>query len=144
MFNDRLLAPCWGHVHDLERLARASPTIDNLDSKFVALQAHLRQLYLSMPTVFNTGLIQAIKNCTEVREKNIQRDTRVLTDDKDFIVGNFYFAKDGVFQVVALDPFPKIYPALYPPCNTLYFKQWMWEQGSILDRRQQATVHIVL
>lgn len=126
--NQRVHARCVAHARSLEQLATASIEIDGATAKFDSLQEHLRHLYSCRPAAFDSFLIKLIKGCTAVGVKTVQLSNSISPDDKSFVVGHFYLAKAGAFQVVTLDPYPKIVPDIYPKCKTPYFKNWMWEE----------------
>jgi hypothetical protein len=126
--DQRVHARCVAHTRALEQLATASIEIDGVAEKFDSLREHLRRMYQCRPTAFDPSLIELIKECTAVGAKSIPLNSSISPDDKSFVVGHFYLAKAGMFQVVALDPYPRIVPDVYPTCNTPYFKQWMWEE----------------
>lgn len=126
--SQRINARCVEHARSLEQLAAASIEIESVVEKFDSLREHLRRLYSCSPSAFDPFLIKMIKACTAVGVKKVKLNDKISSDDKLFVVGHFYLAKTGVFQVVALDPYPKITPNLYPKCKTPYFNNWMWEE----------------
>jgi hypothetical protein len=127
-FDQRIHARCAAHARALEQLATASIEIDGVAAKFDLLREHLRRLYSCHPAAFSSSLIELIKGCTAAGAKTFQLNNCISTDDKSFVVGHFYLAKAGIFQEVAVDPYPKIAPDVYPKCKTPYFKKWMWEE----------------
>jgi hypothetical protein len=124
--DQRVRARCVNHTRALEKLAAASSEINGVDQKLELLREHLRRMYSCRPSAFDPPLVELIKKCDAPGAKSLFLKSRISTDDKSFVCGHFYLAREGVFQVIALDPYPKIAPNLYPSCNTPYFQQWMW------------------
>lgn len=132
----RVHANCVGHAHALEQLAIASIEIVGIAEKFNSLREHLRHMYRRRQAAFDSSLIRLLKECTAVGAKSPRLNSSISPDDKFFVVGHFYLAKAGVFQVVALDPYPTIVPDLYRKCDTQYYQQYMWRNH--LERVEES------
>jgi hypothetical protein len=115
------------YIGDMETLASAAPSLDIQKLKD-QLTVHLREIYKLCPDAFNPTSIKKIKTFSEPGGARKNQYELVSADDNDFVSGHYYLSENGTYMVIHERPFPRITPEVYPPCNTPYYRGYMWEE----------------
>lgn len=124
----RMQNRCQAYASDLAMFVVASRSTAASQASFTALREHLRGLYKLRSDVFDSELVARISSCTSVGATPLHIDSRILVGDGKFVEGHFYLAGHGTYQVLSLNPFPTISPAVYPKCASQYFMSHMWKE----------------
>jgi len=132
------------YVSALKRLA--SRHADDASKRAIEnVVMHLRALYQERKTAFTEFDIDQIRKHslpTTIDESVSLEKGEVAGESGAFIVGKKYLSDHGIYEIVAVTPFPVIEPAVYPACTTPYFAEYMLDEHNRIQKELSNEISV--